>query len=335
MDIFLKILNFALISVVIQFSIAAALILFGKGKKPASNDEGLVFDELFFDYANLPPLKSFVARDGKMLGYRRYPSQSDKALILAHGSGWHSQYFLPLAEYISAEGLAQVYTPDLRGHGSAPERRGDVDYIDQLEDDLADLTAVIRKNNPDATLIMGGHSSGGGLVIRFAGSQYSQQADAYVLLSPFLKYNAPTVRPNSGGWAHAYTGRIAGLSILNAMGIHWFDYLPAIEFNMPEEARDGTETLSYSHRLNTGYAPRNYKKDLKAITQPFLVVAGAMDESFVADQFEPVIAEYTAVQVKLLPELTHMGVVVSPDVQPVFKAWLESLDKRSLSSHLY
>jgi len=327
MEIFLKILYFLFISVVIQLSIATVLIIFGKGKKPTSDEGSLAFNELFLDYTNMPKLQTFTARGGKKLTYRHYPSQSDKVLILVHGSGWHSQYFFPLAKFISSEGLAQVYTPDLRGHGPTPERRGDVDYIDQLEDDLADLLASIRKEHPDARLILGGHSSGGGLVIRFAGSQYGQQADAYMLLSPFLKYNAPTMRPNSGGWAHAYTRRIAGLTMLNTMGIHWFDYLTAIEFNMPEEARDGTETLSYSHRLNTAYAPRNYKKDLSAITQPLLVVAGIQDDAFIANKFEPVISKYTDVHVTLLPDVTHMGVVVRPDVQPVLRNWLQDLSK--------
>jgi non-heme chloroperoxidase len=283
----------------------------------------LNFSELFLDYTNLPQLQTFRARDGKELAYRHYPAQSENVLILVHGSGYHSQYLLPLAEFISAQGLAQVYTPDLRGHGHKPERRGDVDYIDQLENDLADLIARVRNDHPDGKLIVGGHSSGGGLVIRYAGSQYGQQADAYVLLSPFLKYNAPTIRPNSGGWAYAYTGRIAGLTMLNNMGIHWLDHMEAIEFSMPEEARDGTETLSYSHRLNTGYAPRNYKKDLRAITQPLLVVAGTKDEAFIAEQFEPVISRYTAVQVKLLQNITHMGVVVGLEIRPVIKEWLE------------
>lgn len=228
---FLKVLNFIFISALIQLSIATMLILFGKGKKPTPGEGSLAFNELFFDYKELPPMHTFAARDGKHIAYRRYPSQSDTVLILVHGSGWHSQYFLPLAEFISSEGLAQVYTPDLRGHGPTPERRGDVDYIDQLEDDLADLMVNIRQDHPNAMLIVGGHSSGGGLAIRFAGSRYGQQADAYVLLAPFLKYNAPTIRPNSGGWAHAYTGRIAGLTMLNMMGIHWFDYLTAIELN--------------------------------------------------------------------------------------------------------
>ncbi|MBT3189214.1 MAG: alpha/beta fold hydrolase [Anaerolineae bacterium] len=325
MEIFLQVINFILISLVIQLMIATVLIIFGTGKLPDTPESGLVFDELYLDYSTLSELKTFPARDGEALGYRHYPAESNKVLILVHGSGWHSQYFLPLAEYISVEGLAQVYTPDLRGHGPAPKKRGDVDYINQLEDDLADFIAFIRKDNPDATLIVGGHSSGGGLVIRFAGSQYGQQADAYVLLSPYLKYNAPTMRPNSGGWAYAYTGRIAGLSILNTMGIHWFDHLTAIEFNMPEDARDGSETLAYSHRLNTGYAPRNYKKDLKAIMQPFLLLAGTADEAFVADQFESLVSEYTSVQVELMPDLSHMGVVVSPDVQPLLEDWLGGL----------
>jgi len=314
------------ISFVVYFGIAALLIAFGTSNMPTNENNGPAFNELFFDYSGLPELKSCTARDGSKLGYRHYPSESDKVIILLHGAGWHSQYFLPLADFISSKGLAEVYTPDLRGHGPKPIRRGDIDYIDQFEDDLGDLIAIIREENPNAMLIIGGHSSGGGLAIRFAGSQYGNEADAYLLFSPFLKYNAPTARPNSGGFANPHTKRIAGLTMLNNLRIHRFDYLPAIEFNMPEVARDGTETLSYSHRLNTAYAPSNYKKDLSAITQPLLVVAGTADESFYAERYEPVISQYTDVQVELLEGVTHMGIVVGPEVRPVVKEWLERLD---------
>ena len=115
--------------------------------------------------------------------------------------------------------------------------------------------------------------------------------------------------------------------MLNNVGIRWFNHLTVIEFNMTEEARNGTETLSYTYRLNTGYAPRNYKKDLSAITQPLLVVAGTADESFVVEQYEPVISQYAEVQVSLLQGVTHMGVVVGPEVRPVVKEWLEGLGK--------
>jgi len=327
-----KILSFVLTSAVIYFVIATVLIFFVKPKRPAQPSQ-IKFNELFIDYNNLPKLSRYKSRDGSNLCYRYYPSQSDNIIILIHGSGWHSQYFLPLAQFLSEEGVAQVITPDLRGHGHTPERRGDVDYIGQFEDDLADLIGIIRKDYPNATLIVGGHSSGGGLAIRFGGSAYGLQADAYILFSPFLKYNAPTMLSHSGDWAYPYTGRIAGLTMLNNLGIHWLDYLPAIEFNMPKDARDGTETLIYSHRLNTAFAPRNYKKDLTAIKKPLLVVAGTADEAFLADQFEPVISKYTEGEVKLLPGVTHVGLVVGPEIRPVLKEWLEGMRNHRKLSH--
>jgi alpha-beta hydrolase superfamily lysophospholipase len=180
---------------------------------------------------------------------------------------------------------------------------------------------------------MSGHSSGGGLAIRFGGSKYGQQADAYMLLSPWLKYDAPTIRPNGGGWALPYTRRIIGLTMLNNVGIRWFNYLTVVDFDMPKEARDGTETLSYSYRLNAAYAPRDYRKDLSAITQPLFVVAGTSDEVFYADQLEPVISQCTKVKAKLLPGVTHMGVVVNSAVRPVIKEWLESYANHSLMPH--
>jgi len=321
-----KVLIFLFISLVIYLAIAAFLLMNGRPDELAQEDKGLDFNELFVDYSNLPELRSYEARDGGKLYFRYYPSQSDKVMILLHGSGWHSKYFLSLAGFISSEGLAHVYTPDLRGHGIKPERRGDIGYIGQYVDDIADLIDLINRNHPDAFLVIGGHSSGGGLAVRFAGSEYGQQADAYLLMAPFLKYNAPTTRPNSGGWAQPYSRRIAGLVMLNNIGIKWFNGLTVIEFNMPEEARDGTETLAYTYRLNTAYAPQNYKKDLSAITQPILVIAGTADESFYADRYEPEISKYTDVQVKLLDGVTHMGAVISDDLHPIIKEWLESLN---------
>lgn len=324
-----RILTFALTSVAIYAGIAGTLIVIGKPRKPHDPSKGLSFEELFFDTSSLPELQSFEARDGATLAYRYYPTDAETVLILLHGSGWHSSYLLPLAEFVSGENLAHVYTPDLRGHGLNPTRRGDIDYVAQLEDDIADLIAVIKREHPNADVVVGGHSSGGGLALRFAGSPYGQQADAYLLLAPYLQYNAPTARPNSGGWARPYTARIAGLTMLNNVGIRGLNHLTVIDFNMPEKARDGTETLAYSFRLNTGYAPRNYKKDLRAITQPLLLIAGTDDEAFYADNYEAVISPYTKGQVELVDGATHMGAAVDPEVRPIIQAWLESLESSS------
>ena len=318
---------FLFISVAIYLGIAAALIAMGKPDGIIPNDNNLQFNELLLNYEGLPELQNYQARDGASLSYRYYPSQSDKVVILLHGSGYHGRYFFPLARFISTQNLAHVYTPDLRGHGPAPERRGDVDYIGQFEDDIADLIAVVHKQHPNARVIIGGHSSGGGLAVRFGGSPYGKDAHAYILLAPFLKYNAPIMRPQSGGWAQPNIKRIVGLVMLNKVGIRWFNDLPVIQFNMPEAVRDGTETLSYTYRLNTAFAPANYIKDLQTLKAPIFVAVGTADEAFYADRFDTLFSQCAAdARIQLLDGVTHMGVVVGPEIQPVVKNWLENLN---------
>jgi pimeloyl-ACP methyl ester carboxylesterase len=292
----------------------------------------------------MPDFQPYTARDGAELTYRLYESSSHfpgnsefpgkspaPVLVLLHGSGWHSMQFYPLASALSAVGVAHVVTPDLRGHGFTPEQRGDVAYIGQLEDDLADLIAKLEPQFPGAQIIIGGHSSGGGLAVRFAGGQHGDLADSYLLLAPFLKYNAPTTRPDSGGWARPNSRRIAGLTMLNNIGIHWLDGLTVIQFAMPQSVLDGplgdSATTAYSHRLNSSFAPRSkYGRDLTAMTQPFLLVAGLADEAFIAEQYEPMISEYTnSGSYILLPDTGHIDLLTAPELAPIIIDWLNDL----------
>jgi non-heme chloroperoxidase len=132
------------ISVLIYFVIVTVLLIIDKkGIDRNSNQNSLSFDELVFDYSELPALKTFISRDESSLNYRFYPSISNKVIILVHGSGWHSYYFLPLADYINSENITKVYTPDLRGHGINPVKRGYINCRNQLEDDLADFVSMV------------------------------------------------------------------------------------------------------------------------------------------------------------------------------------------------
>ena len=89
--------------------------------------------------------------------------------------------------------------------------RGDIGYVGQLEDDLADFVAVVRKTNPSVPLTLIGHSAGGGFALRVAASPIQNLFGRTVLLAPYLGYKAPTNRPNSGGWANADIPRFIGL----------------------------------------------------------------------------------------------------------------------------
>lgn len=320
------------ISVAVYFAIAFALIASQRPVAPAANEKGIDFGAaIATDYSDLPPLQSFKARDGTDLGFRRYDAAdgASRLIILVHGSAWHGMQFHKMAREFAYRGLGTVIAPDMRGHGAKALRRGDLDYIGQLEDDVADLIAHLtsRSNNP--RIIIGGHSSGGGFVLRFAGSRYGKLADAYVLLAPFLKYDAPTTKPDSGGWAGPATRRIIGLSMLNNLGIRWLNHLPVITFAMPRAVLEGpygdTATTIYTYRMNAAFsAHSDYEADIAAISQPLLVVAGAADESFKAELYEPTISAHTSTGTyRVLAGVNHIGVVEGDEAISAVAEWIE------------
>jgi alpha-beta hydrolase superfamily lysophospholipase len=154
------------------------------------------------DRSSMPDLERFSARDGTNLAYRHYPARgpaSDKIAILVHGSSGSSLAVHALAEALAARGV-ETYAPDIRGHGGSGTR-GDIGYLGQLENDLEDLVAVVRKTAPSQPLTLLGHSAGGGFALRVASSPIQNLFARTVLLAPYLGYDAPTNRPGSGGWA--------------------------------------------------------------------------------------------------------------------------------------
>ena len=123
------------------------------------------------------------------------------------------------AKALAQSGVAAVAI-DARGHG-ASGTRGDIACIGQIDDDLADLVAELRKTYPSSRLTLIGHSAGGGFVLRIAGGPLAEKIDRFVLLAPYLGYRAPTNRPNEGRgkWAEVDMPRLVALALLNRLGL--------------------------------------------------------------------------------------------------------------------
>ncbi len=318
----------ALVAATIYLGIALGMILSQWPSGEIGTEGGLDFDRQISAAAPVAaPVRTYRARDGRALSYRAAPAptKAKPLLVLLHGSGWHSAQFTRLATGLSP--VADVVAPDLRGHGFAPARRGDIDHIGQLEEDIADLIAATRR--PGQKVILAGHSSGGGLVVRFAGGKYGDLIDGAVLMAPFLKYNAPTTRPNSGGWAQPLTRRIIGLSMLNSVGIHALDSLVVIRFVFPKSVRDGplghTITDAYSWRLNTSFAPRgDYLSDIAALPE-FLLIAGGDDEAFFAGKYEPLMRGVTGKGTyRLVAGVSHLDIVDARETLAMIRSFAES-----------
>ncbi|SFM18055.1 alpha/beta hydrolase [Salibacterium qingdaonense] len=310
-------------TVVIYLGLAHGLALFSETKAPAGEQTSLNMENIETEDDELPKLETYEARDGSTLSYRHYESDADQVLVLLHGSGYHSAYLQSLASHLAEAGTASVYTPDLRGHGPAPETRGDIDHISRLEKDVHDLIDVVRDRHPEASIVLGGHSSGGGTVIRTAGGDEAHPAvERYLLLAPYIHHTASTNQSEESGWANVNVPRMAGLSMLNTIGIGYLNGLDVISFNMPESVRDGTETLTYSYRLQKGMHPRDdYASDIAAM-ENVRVLAGSADESFHAGQYEKVFDTRRA-DVRLLDGLGHFGPVLSEKAHQEAAAWIE------------
>lgn len=230
----------------------------------------------------MPPLQQFRARDGDALSYRFYDAPSERILIFIHGSSYHGGGYDELATFVSAAGAAKVVLPNMRGHYFSGRRRGDVEYIGQYEDDIVDLIRELRRQGNMCPIILGGHSSGAGFVLRFAGGLGPQQEAiaGYIALAPIIPRTAAVRGGDAGGWNVIDLPRILGLVALNAVGVHGFDGLPIIAFNKPASAWNGTETLAYSWRLNRSYHPRDdYPSDIAAMPANALILVGDKDEA--------------------------------------------------------
>jgi pimeloyl-ACP methyl ester carboxylesterase len=266
------------------------------------------------DFSNLPAVERFQARDGTMLGFRHYPARGPTAgrgAIFIHGSsGSSGTVNHALTAALEARGV-ETWAIDIRGHG-ASGTRGDIGYVGQLEDDLADFVAFIRRTAPDLPLTLIGHSAGGGFALRVAGSPIQSLFVRTVLLAPYLGYDAPTNRPNSGGWISADVPRILGLSALRKIGIDCCEALPTLAFAVPPNS-ESTLVPAYSDRLMRNFATRGYRTDLSAATRPLTIISGADDEMMLSDKYAEAVRGVTpSVDVKLIEGVNHMGIVSAP-----------------------
>lgn len=275
------------------------------------------------DFRDLPPVQTYAARDGVRLGYRAYEGGGDQVVVMIHGSSDDGGGMHALAKAMRDAG-ASVYVPVVRGHRGSP-RQGDIDYIGQLEDDLADMVAMLRVSHPKASLSLIGFSSGGGFVLRVIGGADEKLFDRFILISPALPPGAPTHRPNYGGWATVAVPRIIALSLLNRVGIDWFNGLPIVAFATDPDIKSLTSW--YSFRLAVNYAAplRDYRSALTHSRKPVALLAGSNDELFYPDQFAPALQPTRPdLKVTIVPGPGHIGMTVAPEgIAAVVKAWRE------------
>jgi len=318
----LTFIKVGLVFFLVFFLVSVGLVF---SQKPTSNtNPGLDFSRATSPDMNTYPLISFFARDNYALNYRQYNNDEGPLIILIHGSSAHGGLYAPLALALSEFGT--VITPDLRGHG-VHLPKGDVQYIGQLEDDLTDLIDATRRSMEQKVILVG-HSSGGGLLVRYAGNPEKHPVDGVVLLAPYLGFNSPTTRTDSGGWAQPLVRRIIGLSMLNAINFKLLNHFTVITFGLPDHGNDLNMIDSYSYRMNTSYAPRyDFKKDMTSLPE-FRILIGENDEALLANEYDALLNSFDNLgSVRVFDGLSHLDIIDSEEIVEDISMFIERIDR--------
>jgi alpha-beta hydrolase superfamily lysophospholipase len=263
------------------------------------------------DFSDLPKVSYFEARDGAKLAFRAYAAAGGGvkgSVVLVHGSSASGSSMHVMAKGFAAAGY-DTYALDIRGHGQSGVK-GHIGYVGQLDDDMEDFVHAIKLAQP-STLV--GFSSGGGFVLRFAGSSKQKLFSNYLLLSPFISPDSQTARPDSGGWVSVGVPRIIALSVLSKIGVHAFESLPVIRFALTKEnAKFLTSEYSFALALNFG-AERDYQANIRAVRQPLRVLVGQNDEVSFADKFSGLFKQAGKdIPVTILPGIDHISMTLNP-----------------------
>lgn len=159
-------------------------------------------------------------------------------------------------------------------------------------------------------------------MLRFIGNPKNKKVDKAVLISPYLGYKAPTVKPNSGGWVNVALKRIIGLSMLNKAYIKNFNHLPVLFFNRPETMNDSLQVPSYSYNMTMNFDTEDHRKEIDNINIHCMVIVGKEDESFYPEQF-PIVFESAKkfVQVEIMENVKHLDIVKNNKTFELIHEW--------------
>jgi non-heme chloroperoxidase len=275
-------------------------------------------------------IQKFTARDGAQLPYRYFGGLSDTVLIFLHGITEPSLYLRELGQYVAQHNLTSVYLPDLRGYGDSPIRRGDIDYIGQLDDDIEDLFRHVQARHPYARIIFGGHSAGGATALRQTIRPIHEDIHAYLLLAPALSPNSPLDRKDgNGNESKVNVPKYVLLMVLNALGIHRFDQTVVYRRLTPPEKLHGTESCNLSYRLALSRMVDNqYAKYLSRLTKPTFVLVGEDDEVFRADAYEQLYSKHCSAEVRVISGHNHDAVVNTREAHDIVGQWLQGLREK-------
>ncbi|MEZ5105180.1 MAG: alpha/beta hydrolase [Draconibacterium sp.] len=278
--------------------------------------------DMGFEQPNKSVAVKFKMRDGATIHAAKYELESNKTIILVHGTLANSYTYNKMSGLLRESVGAEVITIDLRGHGQSEGTPGDISTLNQYAEDLEDVIYSIKKNRPGQKIILAGHSMGGGIVLRHKETFPETEIAAYLLFAPNLGNNAPTTRTDldlKNNFIKSHLSRGLGIRMLNEFGIHKYDSLKVVFYNLPPQM----PLRSYSYRSMQAAIPIDYKHAIQSIDKPLIVLVGGADEAFIAEEYVPLFHAYSKGECHIIRDETHNGIRHNHKAMELIGLWAE------------
>src|SRR6266513_1999522 len=123
--------------------------------------------------------------DGCNSFIRSWVADSPDILLILHGLGAHSGWFIDMGNKLAARGLT-AYAMDHRGFGRSDGLAGHIDDYHTYVEDIEFIVAHIHKRHPGARLYVLGHSMGGIFAAHFA-AKYGNLLAGLLFLNPWVQ----------------------------------------------------------------------------------------------------------------------------------------------------
>ena len=130
--------------------------------------------------------------DGCQLFLRSWATESQSVLLLMHGLGAHSGWFIDMGNSLATSGLS-VYAVDHRGFGRSEGLPGHVERATDYISDLAVVTRELRRRHTrgdvPARVYVLGHSMGG-IFATYLAARRADLLDGVIFLNPWVQDNS-------------------------------------------------------------------------------------------------------------------------------------------------
>jgi acylglycerol lipase len=295
------------------------------------NQQAFSFDEIKRNGEDIDAEpQQFESYDRTKINYYQFiPDSSAIAkLIFIHGGGAHSSLgYFQLAQTLQKSFNIETLLIDIRGHGLSEGNRGDCPNVKSLYKDISSIIQIAKEGN-SLPIYLGGHSSGGGLVLNYSSWKKKETVNGYFFISPELGYKSNTERQNRVSFATVKVWKFVINGISQGLLLQ---HSKAVFFNYPERIIEENPLMLTSISVNMAKAltPKNPKKQFQKITESIALFIGEEDELFEPQK----LIEYANMPesknnktiAKILPNRKHLSILndIGYTIGHTIKKWHE------------